>query len=84
MNTTEKILNELKQLRQRYPDLRVGEILQVAVDQAKAKPNTDLTDLSDKALLTGLQSFARTAHERRSKRGRLARLDKNKARIGGG
>ena len=52
-----RILERLREIHGEFPDLRFGEVLQKALDNASNRPNVDFHDLSSKKILTGLGTF---------------------------
>lgn len=53
----EKILIELKEIHELFPDLRFGHVVQAALDRAKNTRNLDFHDLNSKRILAALIKF---------------------------
>jgi len=51
------ILDELKEIHNRYPTMRFGQVLQVALDTKKFGHNINLNDYSSKDILRCLRKF---------------------------
>jgi hypothetical protein len=51
------ILDILKYFNVLYPDLRLGSIIQTAVDRKKGVNNFNVNNLNDKELLTALEEY---------------------------
>ena len=52
-----ELLDELKRLHEEYPTIRVGRLLQSAVDTRKKQKNFDLNNVSTKEMLTSVREF---------------------------
>lgn len=59
------ILNLLKKINKKYPDLRFGAVLQEASDILKMKNNSNLFDISSKNMLKGLDDFDKLTESKR-------------------
>lgn len=73
------ILDMLRQIHVNHPDLRFGEVVQGACDKYRRNNNTNLHDVSSKALLVMLQDFdsnAKAAKELEAQR--IARIERRK------
>lgn len=53
MNISEKI----SEIATEFPKLRVGSILQSAVDIRKKQKNFDISDITDKEIMTALKEY---------------------------
>ncbi len=62
-----KILDVLKETHEKMPDLRFGQVLQVALDSAKRSRNIDLTDVSSKVIYNALLNLNEKEIEKREK-----------------
>jgi hypothetical protein len=60
------ILEALKQIHDRYPDLRFGEVIQSAVDRLRQGLNVNLHDVSSKELLSSLGDYQVATEEART------------------
>lgn len=59
------VLEELKRIHDKYPDLRFGSLLQTAIDTQKLGSNTDLHDMSSKQILSCLIEYNKILDESR-------------------
>lgn len=64
-----QVTSELKKLHKEYPTLRIGSLIQMAMDTKKRKENFNLNDVSSKELLACLKSFRENLKNRSKKRG---------------
>ena len=53
----DQIIEELKSVHSQFPTLRFGDIVQAAMDRHKNQKNTDLSDITTKDFLTGIQKY---------------------------
>ncbi len=53
----DEILVELYRIHTDFPDLRFGQVIQVAIDKNKRMNNFNIGDVSSKLLLKALQDF---------------------------
>jgi len=60
-----KIITKLSEIHVAFPDMRFGQVLQVAIDNYKLGKNTDLNDLSSKELLKCLDEFHVVSKQKR-------------------
>lgn len=51
------IMDELKKIHLEFPDMRFGQVVQVALDEHSKKSNMSITDKSSKFMLTALNNF---------------------------
>lgn len=63
-----KVLDELKKLNKQYPTMRLGTLIQAAVDTRKKTPNYDLSNVSTKEMLSAVQEFNVMLKENRVKK----------------
>ena len=52
-----KVVDELKKLHKEYPTMRIGSVIQMALDIKKRKDNFNLNDVSSKELLACLVGY---------------------------
>ena len=52
-----KIIGQLKEMHFNYPDMRFGQMVQLALDGKKLRKNADFSDVSSKEFLAGLKEF---------------------------
>jgi len=64
-----KILEKLKEINEEFPDMRFGQVLQVAMDESKIQHNVNLNDRSSKSILKALSEFQDKHRIRRDKHG---------------
>lgn len=60
-----KVLEKLKEIHRKYPDLRFGQVVQQAIDESAHKKNLDLHDRNSKQFLRALKEFERKTEQRR-------------------
>ena len=63
----DEIIEELQRIHTEHPDLRFGEVMQVAVDTFMMSKNKNFNDLSSKKTLACLKDFHRRTTEQRAK-----------------
>ena len=61
-----EILEELKSIHQKFPDLRFGEVVQNSIDGYKRLNNLNLNDKSSKEILKALKEFNSKTNTKRS------------------
>jgi hypothetical protein len=57
MSNYSNIIYLLTEFNRLYPDLRLGSIIQTAVDRKKGVNNFNVNNLNDKELLTALEEY---------------------------
>lgn len=62
-----QICDVLKDIHEKFPDLRFGQVIQVALDTSHKRNNVNLNDVSSKKILAQLQDFNVMTNERRTK-----------------
>lgn len=64
-----EVVDKLKEIHEKYPDLRFGEVIQTAVDRSKQTKNVQLHDVPSKLFLKALENFdSRTESVRKVKK----------------
>ena len=63
----EKILKELKRINKGYPDLRFGQVVQLALDNRKGISNVNINEKSSKEIYTALVEFNALTKKKREK-----------------
>ena len=63
------ILNELKDIHQKYPDLRFGQVIQESMDLSKKLNNVNFFDKSSKQVLASLVEFNNNTDIKRKAKG---------------
>jgi len=61
----EIIMDELRQINKKYPDLRFGSLLQTAIDTQKLSSNVNLHDMSSKQIYLCLKKYHTVLEESR-------------------
>ena len=64
----EKVIEELKLLRSENPTIRIGSLLQAAVDTRKKRLNYDLNNVSSKELLSSIKEFKEMLQQKKVKK----------------
>ena len=59
-----KVVTELKKLHENYPTIRIGSLIQQALDIKKRKENFNLNDVSSKELLACLIDYSENLKKR--------------------
>ena len=59
-----KVLNELKKLNKDYPTIRLGTMIQAALDTKKKRLNFDLNNVSSKELLSAVTDYRKMLKEK--------------------
>ena len=60
-----KILEVLKDIHNKFPDLRFGAVIQIAIDTYKNNKNIDLNEKSSKEILKALEEFKLRTQQQR-------------------
>ena len=58
-----KVLIELKKLHKEYPTIRLGTLIQAALDTRKKRTNSDLNEVSTKELLNAVIDYGKMMKE---------------------
>ncbi len=65
-----KVLNELKKLHKEYPTMRLGTLIQAAIDTKKKRFNFNLNDVSTKELFASVKDYGKMLKEKTVKKPR--------------
>lgn len=70
---SEKIINEItmeiKAINDNFPDLKLGNFIQLAIDEEFKRLNVDIAEVSNKKILLALQRFNLNTKNKRLKNG---------------
>lgn len=51
------ILEVLIEIHEEFPDLKFGQVIQIAIDRKKGKENVNFSDISSKEILSHLNDY---------------------------
>ncbi len=64
----DKIMVKLNEIHIEFPDMRFGQVLQLAIDSKKQTKNFDLTNIPSKQILSSLGEFKEVHKIKRRKK----------------